>query len=384
MTWIQGRRAGVVRRAGGKFTTSGVRTIRIDSIDFWRGTALAAILVNHIPGNVLGAVTPRNFGFSDAAELFVFLSGVSVSLAYRERFARGARAAATASIFRRAARLYGAHLALTAAAFAVFGLASILTPFDFLSNESARAVATLDPARAALGVAALTHQLAYFNILPMYVAFLVSSPVFLALERRNPLLLLAVSIGIYACARAAGVNLPTWPEPGAWYFNPFAWQLMFVVGIISGGSLRRFGVPFSLTAFRFSKAFTLVAALVVSNVFGLVPGLVDETGRYLDWDKTNLGVVRILDFLTLAYSIHFSRLSVRLEATHAYDFFCRLGRNALPVFCVASLMSALGEILNASSLASPFLDVIFVCLCLFVLHSIASRIDRCGGFVQAG
>src|SRR5258708_2667303 len=59
---------------------------RIDGIDFWRGFALLTIFIDHVPEKVFEHVTQQNFGFSDAAELFVFLSGVSVALAYRPRF----------------------------------------------------------------------------------------------------------------------------------------------------------------------------------------------------------------------------------------------------------------------------------------------------------
>jgi hypothetical protein len=52
-------------------------------IDFWRGLALVVILIEHIPRNVLDSLTPQNFGFSDAAEAFVFLSGVSLGLSLR-------------------------------------------------------------------------------------------------------------------------------------------------------------------------------------------------------------------------------------------------------------------------------------------------------------
>ncbi|MBM3577754.1 MAG: hypothetical protein FJX40_08830 [Alphaproteobacteria bacterium] len=68
---------------------------RIEAIDFWRGAALVTILINHIPGNILGNFTPRNFGFSDSAEAFVFLSGLSVAHAYRRRFEAEAPMAAT-------------------------------------------------------------------------------------------------------------------------------------------------------------------------------------------------------------------------------------------------------------------------------------------------
>ena len=59
---------------------------RIDGIDFWRGFALLTIFIDHLPENIFQRVTQGNFGFSDAAELFVFLSGASVALAYGSRF----------------------------------------------------------------------------------------------------------------------------------------------------------------------------------------------------------------------------------------------------------------------------------------------------------
>src|SRR5580704_10681045 len=58
---------------------------RIRDIDFWRGAVLIAIVIDHIPGNPLENWTPRNFGLSDSAEAFVFLSGVSVGLIYLPR-----------------------------------------------------------------------------------------------------------------------------------------------------------------------------------------------------------------------------------------------------------------------------------------------------------
>ena len=58
---------------------------RVRDIDFWRGAVLIAILIDHIPGNPLENWTPRNFGLSDSAEAFVFLSGLSVGLIYLPR-----------------------------------------------------------------------------------------------------------------------------------------------------------------------------------------------------------------------------------------------------------------------------------------------------------
>lgn len=347
---------------------------RIESIDFWRGFALVAILINHIPGNVLGALTPRNFGFSDSAEVFVFLSGVSVYLAYGEKFSRNS--AVLVSFARRTAKLYGAHLALTAAALALFWTANDFTADDLLSREYGRATPFLDPLRGVLGILALSHQIAYFNILPLYIVLMAAAPLFLALALRGRFAMLAASAAVYAGARVTGLNLPSWPEPGGWYFNPFAWQFMFALGVFCGSASRTEDVPYHPVALRFSQAFTIGSAIVVSNAFGLAPGLVDAAGLYLDWDKSALGVARIVDFATLAYVIHYSRVTARLRETPAFDFFALLGRNALPIFCAGSLMSAIGQILAGSALASPLLDLLYVGLSLLLLRRLASLVDR--------
>ena len=68
------------------------RRSRVVSVDFWRGIALATIFIDHVPGNVLEHYTQRNFGFSDAAEVFVLLAGVAASFAYLPHFEAGERA----------------------------------------------------------------------------------------------------------------------------------------------------------------------------------------------------------------------------------------------------------------------------------------------------
>src|ERR1700680_1548994 len=72
---------------------------RVDAIDFWRGFALLTIFIDHVPENAFQHLTIRNFGFSDAAELFVFLSGASVALAYGTRFFNGETWAAVRAVF---------------------------------------------------------------------------------------------------------------------------------------------------------------------------------------------------------------------------------------------------------------------------------------------
>jgi hypothetical protein len=188
--------------------------------------------------------------------------------------------------------------------------------------------------------------------------------------------MLAASAALYAGARLLGFNVPTWPEPGYWYFNPFAWQFMFALGIYCGGAIRTRGVPFHAVAYQFALAFTILSTLIVSNAFGLAPGLVEEAGRYLDWDKTDLGVIRIIDFVALAYVLYFSKITAFLSQTRIFPFFSLLGRNGLSTYSCVSLLSAIGQILQEASLASPALDVVFVAACLGLLHRFAAAVEQ--------
>jgi hypothetical protein len=92
---------------------------RIPEIDFWRGFALIVILVDHIPWNGLDDLTPQNFGFSDAAEAFVFLSGVSVSLAYAPTLQNAGFGCLVRRCATRAAQLYLVQLAMVACSIAI-------------------------------------------------------------------------------------------------------------------------------------------------------------------------------------------------------------------------------------------------------------------------
>jgi hypothetical protein len=359
-----------------------VQKDRIDSVDFWRGVALAAILINHIPGNVLGVFTPRNFAFSDSAEIFVFLSGFSVFLAYGGRFASGRARDASAALLRRAGGLYGAHLGVSGAALLFFGLVTYFTPYDLLMAEEGggRIEPYLDPLTGLMGLAGLTHQLAFFNILPLYVLLMAAAPLALFIAVRDPRLLLLASAAVYALARGMGLNLPSWPGHNGWYFNPFAWQFMFSAGVACAAYWRRRSFHYSAPLHGAALGVSIGVALVVSEGFGLAPGLVDEAGRYLDWNKSELGAARILSFFALVYAVAFSGVTECLAGGRVHDFFRRLGRNALATFCAGSLLSAVGQALrtalDVNGLATPFSDILFVAGALILLDGLTRWIEQ--------
>ncbi len=127
---------------------------RVGDIDFWRGAVLVAILVDHIPGNVLESFTPRNYGLSDSSEAFVFISGLSVGMVYAPRALSRGFATVARGCLQRALKLYGAHIALTLSALAIFAFAFWVSGVDELIQAHGRSYVFEQPAAGLAGLAA--------------------------------------------------------------------------------------------------------------------------------------------------------------------------------------------------------------------------------------
>src|SRR5437763_13390551 len=271
---------------------------RIDGIDFWRGLALLTIFIDHVPENVFQHVTQKNFGFSDAAELFVFLSGVSVALAYGTRFFNGETVGAVRALLRRAFTLYWVQILISLLIVGIFVGAAALWHEDDLLEDADTVVSS--PLQTTVAILALLHQLENANILPLYIVLLLVTPLLLALARRDDRLMLAASAGIYLAARSFSLNLPTWPVEGNWWFNPIAWQLILAIGIFAGRRFKRDGLAYDTRLFSACLAVVAIAAVVRTDAFGYVSGLWQDVRDVLDCGKTDLGFARLVHFLALA------------------------------------------------------------------------------------
>lgn len=351
------------------------QTKRIDEIDFWRGVALVLIFINHFQGNFISFITPRNYGFSDSAEAFVFISGLSVALAYRRYFLDNNHIGGISKLLQRASLLYVAHIFLTLAALILYWASSNIMNIPDIIKVDGRGAVFSAPGEAVIGVIGLTHQVGYFNILPIYILFMLISPVILICGIKSRSLMFAGSCFVYVTARYLNINAPSWPEAGGWYFNPFTWQLLFSLGVFFGLSDNERKIGVNRLLYATSMIFTVIAALIVSNFFGLIPGYIDTLSDFLDWDKTQLGVVRIIDFLALAYLIYASGITARFKGAKFYAFAETLGRNGLLVFCVASLLSAAGTIIKEAYALTAIFDLIFVTSGVKMLHALAGAYE---------
>jgi hypothetical protein len=338
--------SGAIDEIGGEGNMA-APTNRIDGIDFWRGFALLMIFVDHVPENVFQHVTQQNFGFSDAAELFVFLSGVSVALAYGTRFFDGETLGAVRAVLRRAFTLYWVQILISLLIVGIFVGAAALWHEDDLLEDADTVIS--NPLQTTAAMLALLHQLENANILPLYIVLLLATPLLLMLARRDDRLMLAASAGIYLVARAFSLNLSTWPVEGTWFFNPLAWQLIFTIGIVAGRRLKRGGIGYDARLFALCLAVVAIAAVVRTDVFGFASGLWQNAHGVLDCGKTDLGLARLVHFLALAYVVYHSGLTGLMRRTRAFLPLCLMGRYGLPVFATGTVLSAMGEVVETRS-----------------------------------
>jgi hypothetical protein len=224
---------------------------------------------------------------------------------------------------------------------AIFGSFYLVTGDPGLVSEDGRDLFFSNPLAGMIGLASLGFQLGYANILPLYIALLLMAPLLLILLRRRIWLGLTVSFTLYLAAQA-GLRLPSWPWPDSWFFNPFAWQFLFTLGMVAGILMRRCRLPRSTPLLVAATCVVLVALAVETDGFGFAPGLSDSDELF-GTDKQLLGIGRICHFLSLAYILVATNVAGRLLKWPGAHEISRLGRHSLVIFSAGSILCAVGQ-----------------------------------------
>lgn len=346
-----------------------------NAVDFWRGFALVTIFINHVPGITYEHLTHRNFSISDSAELFVFLAGWSLGLmvsgngkAHSLGNSPSKSAFKTSAVplaFRlggRSLQIYAAHILISGLALALLAGVAYLMENPLILEWHNAAAFFQDPAHTQIGIVLLTHQLGYFDILPLYVVLMLVAPAFVIIDRFAPPVLVPLSLALYFAALSVPFTAPTWPVEGQWFFNPFAWQAIFVLGFVLsrdeglGGYVRR-----NINRVRLVAAPILLAGILII-VFDAFPDptKVPEPKLLFVNGKSFLTPMRLIQFLALAAVLSAIYPAIARYARGLAEGLSKLGRNSLNVFCVASLLSLGGQIVRFLYSGSMAVDTIVV------------------------
>jgi hypothetical protein len=325
-----------------------VSTERDLRLDLFRGIALWLIFLDHIPSNAVSWVTIRNYGFSDATEIFVFISGYTAAFVYGRAMDQHGFIVSGARVLKRAWQIYIAHVFL----FAIYlaEIAYVAHSFDnplyteemgirnFLNNPDVMIIQAL----------LLKFKPVNMDVLPLYIILLAWFPPILWLLKRAPSTALIASAAFYALTWWFGLNIASYPK-GVWVFNPFAWQLLFVFGAwcALGGAQRlspwiNSRVTVTLAVFYLVFAFSIAMTWYFPRLAVFVPQIVRETIYPID--KTNLDVLRILHFLSLAIiTVWFVPRGWPALKSRIFWPAIICGQHSLETFCLGVFLSFAGH-----------------------------------------
>ena len=311
------------------------RDLRIDAC---RGIALWFIFLDHVPNNIGTWLTLRNYGFSDAAEVFMFVSGVTCALAY----GRARRCEGWTGVFSRTLRrgwdIYVAFLLLTLACAILVHLAGRI------ADESNMRILLDDPGATLARAAVLQYRPVNTDVLPVFVLLHLLFAPLLWLLLRAPNATLGASLALYVLVHAFGWTVPAWPN-GHWAFNPLAWQLLVVLGawwMINEDERARPWVTSRTTLMLavLYLLFSLVIALSwrIKPLEALIPQALAKLLYPLD--KSNLDPLRLLHFLAIAVlAAWLVPRNWRGLTTPVMRGAIRCGQNSLPIYCLGVLLT---------------------------------------------
>jgi hypothetical protein len=325
-----------------------VTTGRDLRLDLFRGIALWLIFLDHIPSNVVSWITIRNYGFSDATEIFIFISGYTAAFVYGRAMRERGIVVAGARILRRAWQIYVAHIFL----FTIYMAEISYVATSFENPLYAEEMNILDflkqPDITIVQALLLKFKPVHMDVLPLYIILLLLFPPILWLLQRGPTLALGTSLALYVAVWQFGLNLPAYPE-GTWYFNPLAWQLLFVFGAwcALGGAKRleplaRSPVTLVIAVLYLAFAFVIALSWYLPEQISFVPHWLED--MIYPIDKTNLDVLRFAHFLALAVlTVRFVPRNWPMLGSWMFYPAIICGQHSLEIFCLGVFLAFAGH-----------------------------------------
>jgi len=351
----------------------GERELRLD---LFRGLALWLIFIDHLPPSLLTWFTIRNYGFSDATEIFIFISGYTAAFVYGRAMLESGFVVSTARILRRAWQIYVAHVFL----FTIF-----LAEISYVANSFENPLYTEEmgimdflkqPDVTIFQALILRFRPVNMDVLPLYIVLMLSLPGILALMRWKPDVTLMLSVLLYAVTWRYDLYFSAYPN-GYWTFNPLAWQLLFVFGAWCAlGGARRMSQIIASRVTLWICVVYLAAAFYVTLTW-YVPAMSHMLPKRLElWmypiDKTDLDVLRFAHFLALAaITVRFLPRDWPGLKSPWLKPLILCGQHSLEIFCLGVFLAFAGHFILAEVGGGAAMHAL-VSLCgIFIMCAVA-------------
>lgn len=317
---------------------------RESRIDLLRGLALLLIFVGHSEFTFSGFVQ-HSRGFADASDVFVLLAGISAALAYY----RTDGSVLFLRPWKRAFALYLVHVLLFSVLASISAaLMLAVGPSTWSDMNSFWSAPFQHGAEALL----LMYMPGNLDILPLYMVLLGLTPFAIWLHSRSRTMLLSFSCLVWLAAGIGHINLRNWALDGReWYFDPFSWQFLFIIGIVVGIGLKRSTpvLSYNRVVFLVAAIFAITAIPINLAVYlRLTEPPFSELYHQLV-SKTNSGPLRILNVLAILY-LAWNIRAVQLAARQpAFRLVCAAGKHSLPVFSVGVILVCVAKTVVAAT-----------------------------------
>ncbi|UNE54003.1 OpgC family protein [Bartonella machadoae] len=346
-------------------------------IDVFRSLALLTIFINHIPGTLYEYITHRNFGFSDSAEVFVLLSGVSLGLSFHARLAQESLLFMVRKLWWRALQLYGAYLFTTFVTLSLFLGGFLLWRVEKLLSMNNIGLFFTQPFVAFLSTLSFGHQLGYNNILPLYIVLMLFAPFALYWGCQRKGLLLLGSFLLYLICGFYKIAPPSYPLAGKWFLNPLSWQLLFVIGLVSTLALKQGKtIPFQPFWIVLSAGYLVLSLLWVRlNWWGVV-GWFGWSSPLMNFNKTFLSLPRLLHVVALATLILCLPRFCQCFHVSPQHPLAVLGKHSLPVFVTGTVFAMFGQIVKTVVTGTFFSDTLLIISGIVVQLAVAYYYEK--------
>jgi hypothetical protein len=332
---------------------------RLIELDILRGFLLLGMTITHLPTKV-SSISNQTFGFVSDAEGFIFLAAFLMGRIEQRKQQKVGESGVLRDVLRRTCRIYFYHCVLLAVAFTL--VAEVALRFHLLALQNLLSFYLQSPKQAIIAAALLNYQPSLMDILPMYIVFMLLTP--LARKVARDLgweTVLFVSFVVWAGAQ---FGLRAWvyshadffglhvPESSTGAFDLYGWQLLWMLGLALGSiyaeSLSATPSNAANSDSRIPSWLVKLSCMVAAAFLVLRYAPADHwvNAQLYAWltDKWRLGAARLINFAAIALLL--VRFGDRLAGLPLFRPLALLGQASIQVFSVHVLFCVAGQALS--------------------------------------
>ncbi len=347
------------------------RWAREDAVDFFRGVGLWMIFIDHLSPNICSQLSLFRFGFSDFAEVFVFLSGFINVAPWERVLATGQPWVVARKAAQRIRRLYLAQIISLLATLTLVAAAAaqrLRIPDPGLYEWMA------DPPRFLWHYLTLRDNPRLYTLLVLYVVLAPFFPLVVLGLQKRPRLTLGISFTLWVLSR---VQLIFRLESPNWHYHALAWQFLFVLGAATRYFSHRL-IPWVRSPAIIGAAASIVSGAAMLKLFSrltwfhnlLTPRL--QSVFVTNAGKQALSPYRLIHFMALAvlaYVLVSGRRRWLQGVVPKWAIAC--GRESLVVFASGLVLDTVGELIIVGTHAGAVGQVAVSCAGIALMCGIA-------------